>query len=110
MCRGQEGGDLIGLDLNGKAALVIGGTRGLGGEIALRLAGCGCQAAAVARTSRLICRQHCISFRPMSAIPRNAPGWWGRGRRGLVGWISGARINGDGGGERPYFLDLAKGN
>ena len=26
------------------------------------------------------------------------------------GWVSGARINVDGGGERPYFLDLVKGN
>lgn len=29
---------------------------------------------------------------------------------GLAGWVSGARINVDGGGERPYFLDLIKGN
>lgn len=28
----------------------------------------------------------------------------------LSGWVSGARINVDGGGERPYFLDLVKGN
>lgn len=28
----------------------------------------------------------------------------------LAGWVSGARINVDGGGERPYFLDLVKGN
>jgi len=28
---------------------------------------------------------------------------------GLSGWVSGARINVDGGGERPYFLDLVKG-
>lgn len=27
----------------------------------------------------------------------------------LAGWVSGARINVDGGGERPYFLDLVKG-
>lgn len=27
----------------------------------------------------------------------------------LSGWVSGARINVDGGGERPYFLDLVKG-
>ncbi|WP_226016610.1 SDR family oxidoreductase [Novosphingobium sp. FKTRR1] len=29
---------------------------------------------------------------------------------GLASWVSGARINVDGGGERPYFLDLVKGN
>jgi len=29
---------------------------------------------------------------------------------GLAAWVSGARINVDGGGERPYFLDLAKGS
>lgn len=28
----------------------------------------------------------------------------------LAGWVSGARINVDGGGERPYFLDLVKGH
>ena len=28
----------------------------------------------------------------------------------LASWVSGARINVDGGGERPYFLDLVKGN
>jgi NAD(P)-dependent dehydrogenase (short-subunit alcohol dehydrogenase family) len=28
----------------------------------------------------------------------------------LAQWVSGARINVDGGGERPYFLDLVKGN
>ncbi|MFN3469059.1 MAG: SDR family oxidoreductase [Novosphingobium sp.] len=28
---------------------------------------------------------------------------------GLASWVSGARINVDGGGERPYFLDLVKG-
>jgi NAD(P)-dependent dehydrogenase (short-subunit alcohol dehydrogenase family) len=28
----------------------------------------------------------------------------------LAGWVSGARINVDGGGERPLFLDLVKGN
>ena len=28
----------------------------------------------------------------------------------LAAWVSGARINVDGGGERPYFLDLVKGN
>ncbi|MDE2435626.1 MAG: SDR family oxidoreductase [Sphingomonadales bacterium] len=28
----------------------------------------------------------------------------------LAGWVSGARINVDGGGERPYFLDLVKGS
>jgi NAD(P)-dependent dehydrogenase (short-subunit alcohol dehydrogenase family) len=28
----------------------------------------------------------------------------------LAAWVSGARINVDGGGERPYFLDLAKGS
>lgn len=28
----------------------------------------------------------------------------------LAGWVSGARLNVDGGGERPYFLDLVKGN
>jgi NAD(P)-dependent dehydrogenase (short-subunit alcohol dehydrogenase family) len=28
---------------------------------------------------------------------------------GLAAWVSGARINVDGGGERPYFLDLVKG-
>jgi len=28
----------------------------------------------------------------------------------LAAWVSGARINVDGGGERPYFLDLIKGN
>lgn len=28
----------------------------------------------------------------------------------LSGWVSGARINVDGGGERPYFLDLVKGS
>jgi len=28
----------------------------------------------------------------------------------LAGWVSGARINVDGGGERPYFLDLVKGD
>ena len=28
---------------------------------------------------------------------------------GLAGWVSGARINVDGGGERPYFLDFVKG-
>jgi NAD(P)-dependent dehydrogenase (short-subunit alcohol dehydrogenase family) len=28
----------------------------------------------------------------------------------LARWVSGARINVDGGGERPYFLDLVKGN
>jgi len=28
----------------------------------------------------------------------------------LAGWVSGARINVDGGGDRPYFLDLIKGN
>jgi NAD(P)-dependent dehydrogenase (short-subunit alcohol dehydrogenase family) len=28
---------------------------------------------------------------------------------GLAEWVSGARINVDGGGERPYFLDLVKG-
>jgi NAD(P)-dependent dehydrogenase (short-subunit alcohol dehydrogenase family) len=27
----------------------------------------------------------------------------------LASWVSGARINVDGGGERPYFLDLVKG-
>jgi NAD(P)-dependent dehydrogenase (short-subunit alcohol dehydrogenase family) len=27
----------------------------------------------------------------------------------LAAWVSGARINVDGGGERPYFLDLVKG-
>lgn len=27
----------------------------------------------------------------------------------LAGWVSGARINVDGGGERPYFLDFVKG-
>lgn len=27
----------------------------------------------------------------------------------MAGWVSGARINVDGGGERPYFLDLVKG-
>jgi len=27
----------------------------------------------------------------------------------LAGWVSGARINVDGGGERPHFLDLVKG-
>ncbi|HMT44905.1 MAG TPA: SDR family oxidoreductase, partial [Chakrabartia sp.] len=27
----------------------------------------------------------------------------------LAAWVSGARINIDGGGERPYFLDLVKG-
>jgi NAD(P)-dependent dehydrogenase (short-subunit alcohol dehydrogenase family) len=27
----------------------------------------------------------------------------------LAGWVSGARVNVDGGGERPYFLDLVKG-
>lgn len=29
---------------------------------------------------------------------------------GLASWVSGARINVDGGGERPYFLDLVKGS
>lgn len=29
---------------------------------------------------------------------------------GLAAWVSGARINVDGGGERPYFLDLVKGD
>lgn len=29
---------------------------------------------------------------------------------GLASWVSGARINVDGGGERPYFLDLVKGD
>lgn len=29
---------------------------------------------------------------------------------GLSSWVSGARINVDGGGERPYFLDLVKGS
>jgi NAD(P)-dependent dehydrogenase (short-subunit alcohol dehydrogenase family) len=29
---------------------------------------------------------------------------------GLAAWVSGARINVDGGGERPYFLDLVKGS
>lgn len=29
---------------------------------------------------------------------------------GLSSWVSGARINVDGGGERPHFLDLVKGN
>lgn len=28
----------------------------------------------------------------------------------MAAWVSGARINVDGGGERPYFLDLVKGN
>jgi NAD(P)-dependent dehydrogenase (short-subunit alcohol dehydrogenase family) len=28
----------------------------------------------------------------------------------LAAWVSGARINVDGGGERPYFLDLVKGS
>lgn len=28
----------------------------------------------------------------------------------MASWVSGARINVDGGGERPYFLDLVKGN
>jgi NAD(P)-dependent dehydrogenase (short-subunit alcohol dehydrogenase family) len=28
----------------------------------------------------------------------------------LAAWVSGARINVDGGGERPYFLDLVKGH
>ena len=28
----------------------------------------------------------------------------------LAGWVSGARVNVDGGGERPYFLDLVKGH
>jgi NAD(P)-dependent dehydrogenase (short-subunit alcohol dehydrogenase family) len=28
---------------------------------------------------------------------------------GLASWVSGARLNVDGGGERPYFLDLVKG-
>ena len=28
----------------------------------------------------------------------------------LASWVSGARINVDGGGERPYFLDLVKGS
>lgn len=28
---------------------------------------------------------------------------------GMAAWVSGARINVDGGGERPYFLDLVKG-
>jgi NAD(P)-dependent dehydrogenase (short-subunit alcohol dehydrogenase family) len=28
----------------------------------------------------------------------------------LAGWVSGARINVDGGGEQPYFLDLVKGD
>ncbi len=27
----------------------------------------------------------------------------------LSGWVSGARLQVDGGGERPYFLDLVKG-
>ncbi len=29
---------------------------------------------------------------------------------GMAAWVSGARINVDGGGERPYFLDLVKGS
>jgi len=29
---------------------------------------------------------------------------------GMAAWVSGARINVDGGGERPYFLDLVKGH
>ena len=40
----------------------------------------------------------------------NNPFAYDHTKKDLASWVSGARLNVDGGGERPYFLDLVKGD